>query len=870
MNFGRRRARLELLEDRLLLAFDPTGMEQEMLEHVNRMRMAPQDELSVLFTSLDSYWPLSPDPDVNEAIAWFLDPTSLEIQTEWSSLVPAAPVAWHESLYDSATGHSQEMILQNAQSHQLPGEESLGARVVAAGYTSYTNVGENVFAYTKSVFHGHSAFAIDWGVETRGHRDILMSSDFREIGISIIPSTPVEEGDVGPLVITQDYGDRWSFTFGDPYLLGVVYEDVNSNGRFDAGEGFGGVDIEVTGGSGTFTTTTMTAGGYQVQVPDGTYTVTATGGGLSRPLQAVNVSVAGSNVKADLQPGVNDPVQFPPVANTDAYSVDKSSSLVVSAPGVLDNDTDQESDPLSAVLTSGPSHGTLGLNADGSFTYTPAPGYHGPDSFAYRANDGQANSNNAQVDLRIVDPVGGVAFVERPDQDPSAGDLWYRLQTTRQGVLSLEAVFAEASGSAGLTLYDGNETPLAASSLFNGRQRIDWNVNAAETFLVKLSGSNSDVDLTMANLVQVSPDGSQATVYGTAGDDTFEAAGSPNVLTINGVRYESGLVTTVEFFGGGGSDTAILTGSAGDETATVYPASATLAGTGYSAEISDVASVTIDGGGGNDSVDFYDSPGNDLFVAAPDFGRLTGSGFSAQAAAFQEVSAYATGGGRDVARMYDSPGDDIFYSTPVETTMYQAGGASPYLNRVKYFEEVHGFTPAGGHDVSLLFDSAGDDTFRARPAEGAMYGSTGGGVLGDREYFNRVKQSDEIRADASGGGNDEATLFDSPGDDTFLGSPVESAMYGAGYYNEARYFEQVYADASTGGNDQARLFDSNQVDLFEAATDWARLSNVSLNFLYELLAFDQVTATATTDGDTKDVTEPLDFLLYLGGPWQDP
>ena len=47
----------------------------------------------------------------------------------------------------------------------------------------------------------------------------------------------------------------------------------------------------------------------------------------------------------------------------------------MAAPGVLANDTDPDGDPLTAVLVTGPSHGTLTLNANGSFTYTPAANY---------------------------------------------------------------------------------------------------------------------------------------------------------------------------------------------------------------------------------------------------------------------------------------------------------------------------------------------------------------------------------------------------------------------------------------------------------------------------------------------------------------
>src|SRR5262249_4877590 len=59
-------------------------------------------------------------------------------------------------------------------------------------------------------------------------------------------------------------------------------------------------------------------------------------------------------------------------------------------------------DRLSAALVSGPAHGTLTLQSNGAFRYTPAPGFYGTDSFTYKANDGQADSNVATVTLTVV------------------------------------------------------------------------------------------------------------------------------------------------------------------------------------------------------------------------------------------------------------------------------------------------------------------------------------------------------------------------------------------------------------------------------------------------------------------------------------
>ena len=56
---------------------------------------------------------------------------------------------------------------------------------------------------------------------------------------------------------------------------------------------------------------------------------------------------------------------------------------------MLTNDTDIDGGPLTAVTRSaGPTNGTLTLNADGSFTYTPTAGFTGTATFAYTAYDG--------------------------------------------------------------------------------------------------------------------------------------------------------------------------------------------------------------------------------------------------------------------------------------------------------------------------------------------------------------------------------------------------------------------------------------------------------------------------------------------------
>ena len=98
------------------------------------------------------------------------------------------------------------------------------------------------------------------------------------------------------------------------------------------------------------------------------------------------------------------PANQPPVANDDSYTTEEDTELTVSATGVLANDSDPDNNPLTASLVTGPSHGTLTLNSDGSFTYTPASNFNGTDSFIYRAYDRTLFSDPATVYI-TVNPV---------------------------------------------------------------------------------------------------------------------------------------------------------------------------------------------------------------------------------------------------------------------------------------------------------------------------------------------------------------------------------------------------------------------------------------------------------------------------------
>jgi VCBS repeat-containing protein len=110
-----------------------------------------------------------------------------------------------------------------------------------------------------------------------------------------------------------------------------------------------------------------------------------------------------------------------PVAADNSHNATQDTALNVDqATGVLANDTDAEGTALTATIVAQPQHGTVTLNANGSFVYTPTTGYTGPDSFTYRASDGPAQSAPATVNITVAATGGGEGEAEGEGGSQSA------------------------------------------------------------------------------------------------------------------------------------------------------------------------------------------------------------------------------------------------------------------------------------------------------------------------------------------------------------------------------------------------------------------------------------------------------------------
>lgn len=232
-----------------------------------------------------------------------------------NGVVARPPLALNLNLVQSARFHSAEMAANGYFAHQSavtgdhPNKMARDAGYpLYSSWTSNANYIESLAArygsgssISYSAPDSLKALIIDQGVNPPGHREHLLAitsfaAAFREVG------TGYAEG-IGN---GWPSGAYWSIHTGRRdttmiWLTGVVYNDSNTNGRYDQGEGLSGVSVTATGSS-TKNTVTTTGGGWAIDVSSGSWTVTCTGGSFSGTATA-NVTVASDNIAVDFNSG---------------------------------------------------------------------------------------------------------------------------------------------------------------------------------------------------------------------------------------------------------------------------------------------------------------------------------------------------------------------------------------------------------------------------------------------------------------------------------------------------------------------------------------------------------------------------------------
>ena len=191
--------------------------------------------------------------------------------------------------------------------------------------------------------------------------------------------------------------------------------------------------------------------------------------------------------------------------------------MVSAAEGVLANDTDAQVDPLTAVLVSDVTHGSLTLNPDGVFTYTPAANFHGTDTFTYRANDGFQDSAVTTVTITVDSvndaPVAADQSVGTDEDVPLTGTV--SAADADADALTYGLVGDAAHGSVTLN-PDGGFTYTPAAN-FHGTDTFTFRANDGTA-----DGTVATVTITV-NSVNDAPVAADQTV-GTAEDTALNGA----------------------------------------------------------------------------------------------------------------------------------------------------------------------------------------------------------------------------------------------------------------------------------------------------------------------------------------------------------
>jgi VCBS repeat-containing protein len=408
-----------------------------------------------------------------------------------------------------------------------PDSSTLTATLVAGSGPAHGTLTFNQngsFTYTPAAnFNGTDAF-------TYRASDGTLTSNPATVTITVTASNDA------PTAVSDAYGtsEDTALTVAAPGVLGN--DDDPDGDPLSAATGSGPNHGALTlnpNGSFTYTPTANFNG-------TDAFTYRASDGTATSSLTTVTLTVS----------AVNDA----PAAAADSYSTAEDTALTVTAPGVLGNDSDPDGNALSAAVGSGPSHGSLTLDSDGSLAYTPAANYYGSDSFTYRASDGSLTSNLATVSITVT------AVNDAPTVTVAAGGTCGT--NNRSGTINLTVGDVESAAAALTLSADSSNTRLVPSGnvVFAGS-------GAART----LTASAVDGRTGTATVTVTVSDG-QATgsvevtvrVGGNGNDTLTGGAGVDLILGQNGNDTLTGGGGNDLLCGGNGND--ILSGGGGDDS----------------------------------------------------------------------------------------------------------------------------------------------------------------------------------------------------------------------------------------------------------------------------------------------------------------
>ncbi|MGB7344042.1 MAG: cadherin domain-containing protein [Pirellulaceae bacterium] len=185
-------------------------------------------------------------------------------------------------------------------------------------------------------------------------------------------------------------------------------------------------DADATNSAVTYTLDDDAGGRFVIDITTGVVTTAASLDFESFTPHSITVratSADGSSSTASFTIDVLDRNEAP-VALDDDFTTTASTTTTLSVTEIVSNDTDVDGDSLSVSIVSGPTNGSLTVDASGNLVYKPNSGFFGVDTITYQATDGSLLSNVAtiQIDVQAVPPIDPVDPVDPVDpEDPDDG-----------------------------------------------------------------------------------------------------------------------------------------------------------------------------------------------------------------------------------------------------------------------------------------------------------------------------------------------------------------------------------------------------------------------------------------------------------------
>lgn len=482
-----------------------------------------------------------------------------------------------------------------------------------------------------------------------------------------------------------------------------------------------------------------------------------------------------------------------PVANPDVAGTPEDTPVVID---VLGNDTDPNGDPLTVTAATAP-NGTVGINPDGTLTYTPNPDFNGPDVISYTVTDPAGNTATSTVAVTVTPvndaPVAAPDAITTPLDTPVTLDIVANDSDPDGDALTIVGTPTSVDGTVTVG-PDGRSVTFTPTAGFVGTTVIDYTVTdptgvtASSTLTVTVATTPLDgiVEGTALNdLIDVTyagdPEGDRidngdAILPGEAPNDDIVEAGAGDDVVFTGDGSD-------DVFGGLGND--LINTSAPDSASPLpdlgypglFPADAdpendrdlVFGGDGNDTIITGDDADTINGEAGADEIDggfdadlIFGGEGGDSIVGGE--GSDTIFGDAGDDLIYAGLTPATPDGLSipDATDLVPTNGTDLVYGGDGNDTVFGADDADVLYGDAgddQLFGEIDNDTLFGGDGADLLDGGEGDDVLSGEAGNDTLTGGAGTDTLSggdDRDTFTGVTPGDVV--DGGAGGDDFDTL----------------------------------------------------------------------------------------------------------------